>query len=173
MLLRIKDREEVIQLLVMDPQLCGKLLMLHRKGNKVDVEALHDRIPLWQGAGKGPQMGSHGYKRLRRWKIDFVDASGGLGIYGNIQAKELGQEMHKGPTRVGARPTPLCPCGRIMAPPTSSPSLLVVFWSKKIIAKVLFCLDSVWYSFSAKLKNKEKTVTGTGLQVNRLVPKII
>ena len=31
--------------------------MLHRKGNRVDVEALRDRIPLWQGAGKGPNMG--------------------------------------------------------------------------------------------------------------------
>ena len=29
------------------------LLKLHRKGNRVDVEALHDRIPLQQGAGKG------------------------------------------------------------------------------------------------------------------------
>ena len=25
----------------------------------------------------------------------------------------------------------LRPCGRLVAPPTSSPSLLVVFWSKK------------------------------------------
>ena len=33
----------------------------------------------------------------------------------------------------------------------------------KNIVKVLFRLDSVWYSFSAKLKNKEKTGTGTGL----------
>ena len=34
---------------------------------------------------------------------------------------------------------------------------------RKIIVKVLFRLDSVWYSFSAKLKNKEKTGTGTRL----------
>ena len=33
----------------------------------------------------------------------------------------------------------------------------------KIFAEVLFRLDSVWYSFSIKLKNKEKTETGTGL----------
>ena len=32
-----------------------------------NVEALRDRIPLRQGAEKGPQMGSHGYRRLRRW----------------------------------------------------------------------------------------------------------
>ena len=131
MVLRIKEREEAIQLLAMDPQVCGKLLTLHRKGNRVDVEALHDRIPLRQGSGKGPQMGSHGYRRLRRRKSVFVDASGGLGIHGNIQAKEI----TGGPQRVGSAPYPpgrtLRPCGRFVAPLTSSPSLLVVFQSKK------------------------------------------
>ena len=41
-------------------------------GNGVDVEALRDRIPLRQDAGKGPKMGSHGYRRLWRWKSGFV-----------------------------------------------------------------------------------------------------
>ena len=57
----------------MDPKVYGKLLTLHRRGNGVDVEALRDRIPLRQIAGKGPKMGSHGYRRLRRWKSGFVD----------------------------------------------------------------------------------------------------
>ena len=56
----------------MDPKVYGKLLKLHRRGNGVDVEALHDLIPLWQIAGKGPNMGSHGYRRLRWWKSGFV-----------------------------------------------------------------------------------------------------
>ena len=47
------------------------------------------------------------------------------------------------------------------------------FWSRKNHQKLARQLDSVWYSFSVKLKNKEKTETGTGLYVNRLVPKII
>ena len=51
---------------------CGKLLMLHRRGYGVDVEALRDQFPLRQIAGKGPKMGSHGYRRLRRWKSGFV-----------------------------------------------------------------------------------------------------
>jgi hypothetical protein len=34
-------------------------------------------------------------------------------------------------------------------------------FSKNILCKFLAHLDSVWYSFSAKLKNKEKTETGT------------
>ena len=46
----------------MDPKVCGKLLTLQRRGNGVDVEALHDRLPLRQIAEKGPKMGSHGYK---------------------------------------------------------------------------------------------------------------
>ena len=40
----------------MDPKVRGKLLMLHRRGNGVDVEALHDRIPLRQITEKGPKM---------------------------------------------------------------------------------------------------------------------
>ena len=53
----------------MDPKVCGKLLTTHRRGYGVDVEALRDWIPLRQFAGKGPKMGSHGYRRLRWWKM--------------------------------------------------------------------------------------------------------
>ena len=70
--MRIKEREEAIYLITMDPKDCGKLLMLHPRGNGVDVEAFRDRIPLRQIAGKGPKMGSHRYRRLRRWKSGFV-----------------------------------------------------------------------------------------------------
>ena len=56
----------------MDPKVCGKLLTLHRTGYGVDVEVLRDRFPLRQIAGKGPNMGSHGYRRLQRWKSGFV-----------------------------------------------------------------------------------------------------
>jgi hypothetical protein len=58
--------------------------MHHRKGNGVDVEALRDRFPLRRDAEKGPKMGSHGNRRLRRWKSVLVDASGGSGIFVNI-----------------------------------------------------------------------------------------
>ena len=58
--------------------------MLHQHGNRVDVEALRDRIPLRQDARKGPKMGSHRNRRLQWWESVFVDASGGLGIYVNI-----------------------------------------------------------------------------------------
>ena len=68
----------------MDPKVRGKKLTLHRSGNGVDVEALRDRIPLWQIARNGPKMGSHGYRRLRRWKSGFVaplDVLGYKSIY--------------------------------------------------------------------------------------------
>ena len=64
----------------MDPKVYGKLLTLHRKGNGVDVEALHDRIPLRQITEKGPKMGSHGYRRLRVWKSGFVVPLDGFGV---------------------------------------------------------------------------------------------
>ena len=73
MVLRIKERErereESIQLLAMDSQVCGKLLTLHRKGNRVDVEALCDRIPLRQGAGKG------------RWDLTGTEGCGGGKVF--------------------------------------------------------------------------------------------
>ena len=150
MVLRIKEREEAIQLLAMDPQVCGKLLTLHRKGNGVDVEALRDRIPLRQGDEKGPQMGSHRYRRLRRWKSVIVDASSGLGIYGNIQAKELGQEVHERPTRVGARPPSLWPPRGSSVFISKSPGCLLV--QEKSSRRFY----SVWYSISAKLNNRKK-----------------
>ena len=57
----------------MYPKVYVKLLTLHRRGNGVDVEAHHDRFSLWKIAGKGPKMGSHGYRRLRWWKSGLVD----------------------------------------------------------------------------------------------------
>ena len=57
----------------------------------------------------------------------------------------------------------LHPCRRLVALLTCTPSLLGVLWSKKNHREVLFRLDSVYYSFSAKLKKMEKTETSTGL----------
>ena len=64
--------------------------MLHRKGSKVDVEALRDRIPLRQSVGKGPKMGSHENRGLQWWKSILVDAFDGLGTFGNLYAKKYG-----------------------------------------------------------------------------------
>ena len=68
----------------MDPKVCGKLLTHHRSGYGVDVEALRDRFPLRQIAGKGPKIGSHGYRRLRRWKSGFVALLDVFRVHGYI-----------------------------------------------------------------------------------------
>ena len=84
--------------------------------------------------------------------------------------------------------SPGCPRGREARPgggraphPRGQPGTLLAqlfysmafFWSKNKLRQVSGQLDSVWFSFSAILKNKEKTETGTGLWVNRFVQKII
>ena len=64
----------------MDPKVCGKLLTDHWRGYGVNVEALRDRTPLRQIAGKGPKMGSHGYRRLQEWKSGSVAPLDAFGV---------------------------------------------------------------------------------------------
>ena len=49
----------------------------------------------------------------------------------------------------------------------------IAFVSRTTLPKVSFRLDSVWYSFSAKHWNTQKTAICNGPWVNRLVQKII
>ena len=60
-----------------------------------------------------------------------------------------------GSHEVGGAPTPLGAPSCLVHTPWRFWLQLQVFWfafgPRKIIAKVSFCLDSVWYSFSAKL----------------------
>ena len=79
----------------------------------------------------------------------------------------MGPTTHQGAP--GASGAPWCLVG-----PTGSPKCFlgsqVVFWSKKISKKFLF----VWTPFDRDIlrsKKKQKTATGTGHYVNRLVPK--
>ena len=147
----------------MDPKVWGKLLALHRKGNRVDVDALRDRIPFRQDAGKGPKMGSHENRRLRGRKLFWWTL---LLIMECLWIYRVEREVGGLPRGLQARGASLGralrACGALMTLLTSSPSPTCVFWSKKNHRKVLFCLDSVWYSFSVKVKNKEKTGTGIG-----------
>ena len=63
----------------MDPKVCGKLLTLHLRGNGVDVEALHDRIPLRQIAGKAP-----------RWDLAGREGCGGAKVVSWLPPMFLG-----------------------------------------------------------------------------------
>ena len=145
MVLRIKEREEAIQLLAMDPQVYGKLLTLHRQGNRVDVDALCDRIPFRQDVKKGPKMGSRGNRGLPRRKTILVDASVGSGIFLNLQATYQSQRISQGPTSPQGAPQWRVwqAHGLLGHHLTPSPSSVDVFWSKKNHRKVLFRLDSV------------------------------
>ena len=58
--------------------------LIIEEANGVDAEALRDRIPLRQDAGKGPYMVYHGYRRLRQWKSGFVAPLEGFGVFENI-----------------------------------------------------------------------------------------
>ena len=163
MVLRIKEREEAIQLLAMDPQVYGKLFTLHQKGNRVDVEALRDRIPIRQDAGKGPKMGYHENRRLRWWESVFVVASGGLGIYVNIQGQGLGERSPEEVARQGVRHPPLPPPCSSSDFISKSPGCLLV--QEKSPRKFY----SGWTPFgipflrSSKTRKKQKLTLGSRL----------
>ena len=68
----------------MDPKVCGKLLTLHRRGNGVDIEALHDRIPSGRSPEKAPRwdlMGIEGCGGGNRVLAPPLMFSGYVGIY--------------------------------------------------------------------------------------------
>ena len=95
----------------MDPKVCGKLLTLHRRGYVVDVEALRDRFPLRQIAGKGPRwdlMGTEdcGGGKVISW-LPLID----LGYKSIYMRKKYTEGATRGPRRRGralggARPHP-------------------------------------------------------------------
>ena len=169
--LRSKEREEDIQLITMDPKVYGKLLTHHRRGYGVDVEALRDRPPLWQIAGKGPKMGSHGYRRLWRWKQGFVVLSDVFRVYEYIQAKEVGRWSHEGTTRVGAHlPASWLPCCFLDIHSKSSGS----YSSQKSRSRRFHSVQTPFdIPFLRNTETGNKTAIWAGPPVNRLVPKVI
>ena len=129
----------------MDPKVCGKLLMLHRRGNGVDAEALRDRFPLRQIAGKGPKMGSHGYRRLRRGKSGFVPPLV-VGIRVYIGERTRSVEL-RGSHEGGGHAYPLGAPSCLVSASWRSRLQLQNFWfafgPRKTIAKVSLRLHSV------------------------------
>ena len=109
---------------------------------------------------KRPQDGFSWVQRVAAVEIGFCGAPGcfhGIRVY--IGERSRSVEL-RGAHEGGGAPTPL---GAPSCPVAASLHLrlnLQVFWfafgPRKIIAKVSFCLDSVWYSFSGKLKNRQK-----------------
>ena len=111
----------------MDPKVCGKLLTHHRRGHGVDVEALRDRFPLRQSAGKAPRwdlMGTEGCGGGNRFSWCSSVFSGYASKY--RQKKSVRGAM-RGPRGWRARPLPR---GLLVYFLTSTPSLLDCVCSK-------------------------------------------
>ena len=143
----IKEREQAIQLLAMDPQVCGKLLTHHRRGNKV-VDSPSHRVP----------------EKASRWDLAITDTCGGeksvlggsllvswfLRIYrGRIR---LNRET-RGPQGTRAR------AGGSWPPPLSSdflPKLLVPLMSRKKPSKSFMAFGLCLVVISQKTKNRQK-----------------
>ena len=108
-------------------------------------------------------MGSHGNRRLRRWKSVFMDASEGLGMFANIYEEDLGQGVYEGPTRLWAHPPPLWPPRGSSDLHSKSPGCLLV--QEKSSQKFY----SVWTPFgipflrNSKTRKKQKLALGSRL----------
>ena len=158
-----RDRERAIQLLTTDPKVYKELLTHHRRGINGSGEHLRD----------GVQIGSGGSGLCGGWMNIPSTPLGFLEYWGIYRAKRQfrGHPRWAQPTwaRLGpqARPSGLC---SPRSTPRCFPGPLDVFWPKKILKKFHY----VWTPFgliSSNVKNKQKTTTGAGHYVNRLVPK--
>ena len=82
--------------------------MLHRKGNRVDVEALHGRFPLRRSADEGSNVGSR-IQKVAAVELGFRGAPGcfqGMRVYKGEGSTSVEQQgPHKGggraPTLLG------------------------------------------------------------------------
>ena len=112
----------------MDPKVCSKLLTHHRRGYGVDVEALCDRFPLRQIAGKGP-----------RWDLTGTEGCGGGKVVSWLPLMFLGyKSIYRRKKYISGAPwgprgwgCALLPRGRLTDFQTSTPGLLVCVCSKK------------------------------------------
>jgi len=157
----------------MDPKVCGKLLTLNRRGYDVDVEALRDRFPLRQIAGKGPKMGQK-VAAVEKW---FRGSPWFLGYESIYRRKKYVGGATSGPRGWGAR---LPPWAR---PPASWPPCGVPDFNSKSCGLLSVQersprrFHSVWIPFDIPFmwntKIGKKNKTGIGPPFNRLVPKII
>ena len=118
----------------MDPKVCGKLLTHHRRGYGVDVEALHDRFPLWRSSGKGPTGDLTGTEGCGGGKVVSWLPLMFLGYKSIYRRKKYVGGAMRGPRGWGHAYPPrhaLLPRGFLMEFQTSNPSFLDCFWSKK------------------------------------------
>ena len=92
----------------------------------------------------------------------FLEVSVFIGFFGVglTSGGVFGLSTRQGSTPRGGAPHSRGQPGTLLAQLRCS---VVFFWAIKNHQKLARHLDSVWYPFSVKHKNKEKTETGTGL----------
>ena len=128
--------------------------------------ATREGFPPPAGCRNGSRLVFGGYRGLRRRNSRSRLFSGGFYIYKRFWRREQvrgspGCPRGRGRAQGGGRAShPRGQLGTLLAQLFYS---MAFFWSKNKLHQVSDQLDSVWYSFSAKLKNKEKTETSTGL----------
>ena len=129
--------------------------------------------PLRQGVGTGSRLVFGGYRGLRPWNSRSILFPEVFRVYWYIYVKDVRQGSHEGPTRVEGAPTPL-PRASLVALLTCTPSLTGCFLSKNNFSRRFHSVSTAFdIPFLRNTETREKTETGTGLWVNRLVPKII
>ena len=159
-------REKAIQLLTTDPKVYKELLMHHRRGTNGGGEPRPRWCLDW----------IWWFWTLRRMDEYFVDSPRVSGILGYLQSKEAVQGAPKvGTTHQGA---PRPPCVPWWVLPSSrhpqvqpGPIAFLLAHEKSSWSFVAFGLHLIL--ISCDVKNMQKTTTGTGHHVNRLVQKMI
>ena len=161
-----RERERAIQLITMDPQVCGELLTHHRKGSKVDVEALRDRFP----SGRVP-------KKASRWDRRRTEACSGGKVFSSVSLvyweylRIYSTGIRSGGATGGPQAWGAClppwshppglslPCDSSGLLPKLLGPLLV---QKKLIQSFFFVWTPFDNDFLKRQKKAKKTATGTG-----------
>ena len=128
--------------------------------------ATGDGIPPPSGCRNGSRLVFGGYGGFWWWNSRSRFLSRSLGLYKRCWSQEQVRGSPKRPRGrgraqgVGHAPHPRGGLGTLLAHLRYSVGF---FWSKNDLREVSGQLDYVLFSFSAIVKNKEKTETGTGL----------
>ena len=128
--------------------------------------ATEEGLPPPAGCQNGSRLVFGGYRGFWRRNSRSRFLSGSFGLYKRCWSQEQVRGSPRWPRGrgraqgVGCAPHPRGCLGNLLAHLRCSVGF---FWSKNNLRQISGQLDSVWYSFSIKLENKEKIETGTRL----------
>ena len=137
--------------------------------------ATGDDFPLRQSVETGSRLVLSGYIGLRRWNFWSRVISDGFSIYRIflvLVSREDGPRGEHNPLgQAGPLRRALVGYAPLGAPPRCCSGPSGVFWPTKKSTKTFVVFGLCLTLISCDVKNKQKTTTGTGHWVNRLVPK--